>query len=176
MIEVLEDTRNLESMLKNISKKEEIISLFEELLKQDIKDYNYISIEKFNSIIEYDFSLAKVNITFSNGMQKRIYIRMIKGGMIKESIFCYWSLLYEEYSNCNRNKVPHKVAITEKLIEENKKNIVLTMDKDLNYCTEICLVEIKKFLEEKIKENEKLKGLMNYFNNNDKDILFLGII
>ena len=176
MIAVLEDTKNLESMLKNTEKKAEIVSLFEELLNQEIKDYNYISIEKFNSIIEYDFSLAKVNITFSSGEQKRIYIRIIKGGMIKESIFCYWSLLYEEYSNCNSNKVPQKVAITEKLIQENKKNIVLTIDKDLNYCTEICLVEIKKFLEEKTKENNKLKGLINYFNNDDKDILFLGII
>ena len=163
-------------MLKNTEKKEEIISLFEELLNKEIRDYNYISIEKFNSIIEYDFSLAKVNIIFANGEQKRIYIRMIKGGMIKESIFCYWSLLYEEYSNYNRNEVPHKVSITEKLIQENKKNIVLTIDKDLNYYTEICLVEIKKFIEEKTKENDKLKYLANYFNSNDKDILFLGII
>ena len=159
-------------MLKNTEKKEEIISLFEELLNKEIRDYNYISIEKFNSIIEYDFSLAKVNIIFANGEQKRIYIRMIKGGMIKESIFCYWSLLYEEYSNYNRNEVPHKVSITEKLIQENKKNIVLTIDKDLNYCTEICLVEIKKFIE----ENGRLKDLAKYFNNDDKDILFLGII
>lgn len=176
MITVLEDTKNLESMLKNTDKKTEIIYLFETLLNQEIKDYNYISIEKFNSIIEYDFSLAKVNIIFADGEQKRIYIRMIKGGMIKESIFCYWSLLYEEYSNYNRNEVPHKVSITEKLIQKNKKNIVLTIDKDLNYCTEICLVEIKKFLEEKTRENDKLKDLANYFNSNDKDILFLGII
>ena len=176
MIAVLEDTKNLESMLKNISKKAEIILLFEELLNQKIKDYTYISIEKFNSIIEYDFSLAKVNITFCNNEQKRIYFRMIKGGKIKESIFCYWSLLYEEYLSCNRNKVPHKVAITEKSIEEKKKNIILTIDKDLNYCTEISLVEIKKFLEEKAIENDKLKSLINYFNNSNKDILFLGII
>ena len=154
-------------MLKNTERKEKIISLFEGLLNKEIKDYNYISIETFNSIIEYDFSLAKVNIIFASGEQKRIYIRMIKGGMIKESIFCYWSLLYEEYSNYNRNEVPHKVSITEKLIQENKKNIVLTIDKDLNYCTEICLVEIKKFLEEK----DKLKDLADYFNCSDKDII-----
>lgn len=163
-------------MLKKVEKKAEIISLFEELLNEKIKDYNYISIEKFNSIIEYDFSLAKVNIIFASGEQKRIYIRMIKGGKIKETIFCYWSLLYEEYSNFNGNKVPHKVSITEKLIQENKKNIVLTIDKELNYYTEICLVEIKKFLEDKTKENSNLEVLKDYFNNNDKDILFLGII
>lgn len=172
MITVLEDTKNLESMFKNKEKKEEIIALFEVLLNQKIADYNYISTEKFNSIIEYDFSLAKVNLILKNGEQKRIYLRMIKGGMIKETIFCYWSFLYEEYSNCNRNKVPQKVTITEKSIQENKKNIVLTVDKDLNYCTEICLVEIKKFLE----KNNKFKNLEDYFNNNDKDILFLGII
>lgn len=175
-MKVLDDTKNLESMLIDKSKKEIIISLFEELLKQKIKDYKYISIEKFNSIIEYDFSLAKVDITFNNQEQRRIYFRMIKGGKIKESIFCYWSLLYEEYNKCNRNKLPHKVAITEKIIEENKKNIVLTIDKDLNYCTEICLVEIKKFLEEKSKYNNNLKEVMNYFDNKDKEILFLGII
>jgi len=173
---VLEDTKNLELMLKNTDKKKEILSLLEALLNKKIKDYNYVSIEKFNSIIEYDFSLAKLNILFASGEQKRIYLRMIRGGMIKESIFCYWLLLYEEYSNFNRNKMPHKVSITEKLIQENKKNIVLTINKDLNYCTEIYLIEIKKMLEERTKEDNKFKSLYDYFNNNDKDILFLGII
>jgi len=176
VIKVLDDTQDLESMLKDKNKRIEIISFFEELLNEKIKDYNYISIEKFNSIIEYDFSLVKVNILFNNNKQKKIYFRIIKGGKVKESIFCYWSLLYEEYCNCDRNDLPHKVSITEKLIEKNKKNIVLTIDKDLNYYTEICLIEIKKFLEDKAKENCKLKGLMKYFSNNDKDILFLGII
>lgn len=176
MIAVLEDTKKLESILKDIDKKKEIISLFEELLNKKIKDYNYISIETFNSIIEYDFSLVEVEMIFLNGEKKKVYIRMIKGGMIKESIFCYWSLLYEKYSDYNRNQVPHKVSITEKLIQENKKSIVLTIDKDLNYYTEICLVEIKKFLEQKTRENNKLNGLVECFYSNDKDILFLGII
>ena len=90
MVAVLEDTKKLVSVLKDTDRKEKIISLFEELLNKKIKDYNYISIETFNSIIEYDFSLVEVEIFFLTGEKKTIYIRMIKGGMIKESIFCYW--------------------------------------------------------------------------------------
>ena len=75
-----------------------------------------------------------------------------------------------------KSATPAKVTITEKLIEKNRKDIILTIDKDSNYCTEICLIEIEKFLKDKVKENNKLEKLINYFNKDEDGILFLGII
>ena len=176
VIIVLDDIIIIESMLKNIDKRAEVILLLEELLNLKFNDYKFNSIEKLNSVIEYNFSLVQVRVTLQTGEQKQIFIKLIQGGMIKESIFCYSSLLYEKYTNCNRYNLPQKVTIKEKVIQKNRKNIVLTIDKEQNYCTEIYLIEIKKFLEMKTKENSNYKDLMEYFKSNDKDILFLGII
>ena len=68
------------------------------------------------------------------------------------------------------------MGISQRTIQENKKSIVLTIDKDMNYYTEICLVEMKKFLEQRTKGNKKFKEVAECFYNNDKDILFFGII
>ena len=169
----------LEKVLKNPNNKDMIIQLLECILNTEIKDIKYIGIEKFGSIIEYDFSLAKINIRLLNDEEKRIYIRIIKGGKIKESIFCYWSLLYEEYLSSNKDNsktvVPKNVGITEKSIEDNKKNIILTLNKDIQYNTEIILVELKNFIQEKTKQNINLEEWLNYLEE-DKDILFLGMI
>ena len=103
---------------------------------------------------------------------------MIKGGKIKETIFCYWSFLYEENLNLNniknRNIVPQKVIITDKSIEEYKKNITLKVDNKQGYDTEITLVEIKKFIQENNSIN--LEKWKKYLDNYDKDILFLGLV
>ena len=45
---------------------------------------------KFNSIMEYGFSLIKIRTVLESGKKKELYIKMIKGGKVKESIFCYW--------------------------------------------------------------------------------------
>ena len=170
----------LENVLKNADNKQIIITLLECILNVNIQEIKYIGIEKFSSITEYDFSLAKINITLENNEEKRIYIRMIKGGKIKESIFCYWSLLYEEYLNSNKTNskivIPKNVGITEKSIENNKKNIILTLNKSIEYNTEIILIELEKFIIEKSKEKEILKKWLDFLKGNDKDILFLGII
>ena len=149
------------------------------MLNEKIEAFEYIGVKKFDTIIEYDFSLIELKITLKNKEQNTVYLRMIKGGKIKETIFCYWSLLYEEYLNNNKlyekELTPEKVIINEKSIEESKKNITLIINKEFNYNTEIALVELKKFLIEKSKENEDLNKLLRY-NLNDNDILFLGKI
>lgn len=180
MVEILEDMYMLETVLKNTENNHIIIKLLEFILNVKIKKIKYLGIEKFSSITEYDFSLAKINVWLQNNQEKRIYIRMIKGGKIKESIFCYWSLLYEKYLNSNKDEkkkiTPNNVVITEKSIENNKKSIILTLNRSIKYNTEIILVEFKKFIIEKLKEKANLKGYLDFINNDDKNILFLGII
>lgn len=163
----------LECMFKNANNKEEIIALIKCLLNEDIKDFQYMGPLKFNSIMEYGFSLIKIRIVLESGKKKELYIKMIKGGKVKESIFCYWSLLHE----LNMDRVfPKKVTISEKQIEENNKDVILNFNHEFDYSTEIKLIKLKDFIIEKSVKNPNLKKLLNYLENNDKDILFLGII
>lgn len=169
----MEDTFILETVLKDVENKHRIITLLECLINEEINDFEYVGIQKFDTIIEYDFSLIKINLILKNNERKIIYIRIIKGGQVKESIFCYWSLIYEQYLNDNKFD---KVTIAEKSVEQNKKNIILNMNKGSNYSTEIALVELKKYIIEKSEHKEELKELLKCLNIHDKDILFLGII
>lgn len=163
----------LECMFKNVDNREEIITLIKCLLNEKIKDFKYIGPLKFNSIMEYEFSLIKIRIILENDKQKELYIKMIKGGKVKESIFCYWSLLHE----LNIDKAfPKKVTISEKRIEENNKDVILNFNHEFDYSTEIKLIKLKDFIIEKSVTDPILKKLLNYLENNDKDILFLGII
>ena len=52
----------LECMFKNANNREEIITLIKCLLKENVKEFQYIETLKFNSIMEYGFSLVKIRI------------------------------------------------------------------------------------------------------------------
>ena len=112
---------------------------------------------------------------FENNEEKDVYIRIIKEGKIKESIFCYWSLLYDKFNKKEKRDF-EEVKIKEKVIENDKKSIILQTEKDYSYNTEINLIELKKFIVEKLKENGKLVKLLKYLDKIDNEILFLGII
>lgn len=129
-------------------------------------------IEHFESIIEYDFSLLKANILFDDGGKEEVYLRLIKGGKIKESIFCFWSILYEEYLQSEQRDLENaiqKAIITQIMSEENISSLLLTIDSKLNYCAEVSLVELKKFLEKNKKER-----WLGSLEISDNDILFIG--
>ena len=130
--------------------KENIKKLLEKIFKKEIIEINIEGIEHFESIIEYNFSLTKVNITYKNNQKDELFLRIIKGGKIKESIFCYWSYLYEDYlknkKSENENTI-QKAIITQIESPRNISSLLLTIDSKLNYCAEISLVELKKYFE-----------------------------
>ena len=134
----------------NILSKENIKKLLEKIFKKEIIEINIEGIEHFESIIEYNFSLTKVNITYKNNQEDELFLRIIKGGKIKESIFCYWSYLYEDYlknkKSENENTI-QKAIITQIESPRNISSLLLTIDSKLNYCAEISLVELKKYFE-----------------------------
>ena len=135
----------------NILSKENIKKLLEKIFKKEIIEINIKGIEHFESIIEYNFSLTKVNVTYKNNQKDELFLRIIKGGKIKESIFCYWSYLYEEY--LKNKKIENENTIQKSIITQiesprNISNLLLTIDSKLNYCAEISLVELKKYFEE----------------------------
>lgn len=152
--------------------KENIKLLLEQILRKEIININIEGIEHFESIIEYDFSLLKANILYKDKTKEEVYLRLIKGGKIKESIFCFWSILYEEYLQ-NKDKdlenAIQKAIITQIMSEENISSLLLTIDSKLNYCAEVSLVELRKYLE----KNQRERWLGNLEINNN-DILFIG--
>lgn len=159
------------SVNKELSK-ENIKTLLEGILKKEIININIEGIEHFESIIEYNFSLLKAKIEYRDKNKEEVYLRLIKGGKIKESIFCFWSILYEEYLQDKKNDSENaiqKAIITQIISKESISSLLLTIDSKLNYCAEINLVELKKYLE----KNQKERWLGS-LEINDNDILFIG--
>ena len=111
-------------ILKN---KETTVDLFKDLTRLDIKNIEFEDLKNMDTSSGYDFSVIKLkaiindnNIDKENANtknEKEIYIRMIRKDRIKESIFCYWSLLYDEkfkdYEKSEFTSVINKVKITE---------------------------------------------------------------
>ncbi len=146
--------------------------LLEKILKNIIIEIRIEGVEHFDSIVEYDFSLIKANIVYSDNKEDELYIRIIKGGKIKESIFCFWSCLYEDYIKNKNDKFENtvqKALITQIASEENISNILLTIDSKLNYCAEITLVELKNYFEKKENGERWVEDL----EIKDNDILFI---
>ena len=83
--------------------KNDLINLLTKILKISITNIDFIKTEEFDTIDEYEFSIVLTKVTYENGKKEEIYLKMIKGGKIKESIFCFWSLLYEEYLKKHRD-------------------------------------------------------------------------
>lgn len=146
--------------------------LLEKIFKNKIINIRIEGVEHFDSIVEYDFSLIKANIVYSDNKKDEVYLRIIKGGKIKESIFCFWSFLYEEYiknKEIDCENTIKKALITQIASEENISNILLTIDSKLNYCAEITLVELKNYF----KKEEKGERWVEKLEIKDNDILFV---
>ena len=161
----------LEKILRN---KKESINFFKSILKLSITDIEFVGIEHFETIVEYEFSLLKVKLKYNTNEEKEVYLKVIKAGKIKESIFCFWSLLFEESKNENiKNNADllEKTIITQTSTEENCSKIVLTLNKELNYSAEINLIELKNYVIEKNRKERLVKNL----EINSEDILFIGI-
>lgn len=156
-----------------INNKKYIIKLLEKIFKKEILDINFHGTEEFNDIIEYNFSLLKANIIYKYGEEDELYLKMIKGGKIKESIFCYWSLLYDEFLKINKDSQENtlnRAIITQITSDESKSSLLLTLNSKLNYCAEINLVELNNFIE----KNKCKERWLSDLEIKKDDILFIG--
>ena len=150
-----------------------MITLLELILKTNIKDIEIEGIKKFDSIAEYNFSIVELVVLYEDNKKEKIYLKLIRGGKIKETIFCYWSLLYEEYSENNRKEqddMIKKAIITQISSSKNSTSLLVTLNATLNYYAEVELIELKKFL----KENIYNEGWVDDLEIEDDDILFIG--
>lgn len=153
--------------------KESIIKIFEKILNTKIEDIKFEATKDMYTIADYNFSLKKATFYYKDGRKEEIFLKMIKGGKIKESIFCYWSILYEEFLKNNKDNEENniqKAIITQVMSDKSSSCILLTLNAELNYCAEINLIELRKYF---YKENEYERWL-DKLGIKDDDILFIG--
>ena len=112
-----------------------------------------------------------------------MYLKLVKKTKIKESVFCYWCLLYEEEILNNQkeikpNNYTNKVLISELEKKKYYQSIFLKIDNNISKLiesgTEINFVDVKKYIIEKKLEKEYLE-ILECFNQDEDYELLVGI-
>lgn len=196
-------------VLKN---KEMTIHLLKDLTKLDILDFEFEELKNMGDSSGYDFPTIKLkaviantenqidslgkeggnilkqntdNKTRKNCEEKEIYLKMIRKDRIKESIFCYWSILYDElfksYEESEFTSVINKVRIKETESEEYKHTVLLEIKENkwgiLECGSTIHLVKFIKYLNNKsVKKSKLTKEWKKYLEEENEDVLFIGIV
>jgi hypothetical protein len=172
---------DLQSILQNKENKNLIINLLYKMLNIKFCDITFNGLEEFKSIEEYDFYLINFIGTTQDGTKKEVFIRRIKKGKIRESLFCICYLTYEKYFNNNSKEIVkklNKITISEEKEKQNHINKVCVnlleeANKRESINMEINFIEVSSIIEQikKIKE----KGWEKYIEINPKDILIVGV-
>lgn len=151
-----------------------ISNLLNETIGLKIKEISFETIEKYQGILEYDFYLINLKVITEDEKKQSIFIKSIKQGKIKESLFCICDLAYEKYYKNNSKKL-EKISILE--TNENKKDIhkvsvKLFGDnlKRVKTDMEIYFIEMSKFL-----ENKNIKERIGNIEINPKDMIIIGV-
>ena len=169
------------------------IDLLKDLTKLDIQHFEFEDLKNMDDLSGYDFPVIKLkviindnyNININIKNEKEIYIRMIRKDRIKESIFCYWSLLYNEkfkdYEESEFTSVINKVKITEIDNQDYKHTVLLEINDNkwevLERGSTIQLVKFAKFLNnDEIKKSELTNAWSKFIDSENKDVLFIGVI
>lgn len=138
----------------------------------NISDYKFV-ISRLNALIEKDGKTGNA----------KIYTKAIRYDKIKESIFCYWTLIYEEQfkniPDIEMSYVTKKVSIEElELEEKHKKSVFLQIQNNnleiLKYGTEIHFLELEEYIREY--SNKNFRDWNEYFKLNEKEILLISIV
>ena len=191
-------TTLLKVILKN---KQMTIDLLKDLTKLNIIDFEFDDLKNMRDLSGYDFPIVKLKaIIDSKGQEDNtveeensledygktdLYVKIIRKDRIKESIFCYWSLLYDEkfkdYEESEFTSVINKVRITETESKEYKHSVLLEIKENkwgiLEYGSTIHLVKFAKYLNDKTINKSKLTNeWKKYLEEENQDVLFIGVI
>ncbi len=137
---------------------------------------------KLKNISEYEFEVIKTKAKLENDNEVEIYFKPIKNSRIKESIFCYWCLIYEEEISDKkihpeRDIFLNKVLISELTKKKYYQSVFLEIENNKGHMlengTEINFIEILKYLKEE--SCEGCEELKNYFEKMQDYVLLAGI-
>lgn len=135
-------------------------------------------------ISEYEFQLVKIKAQLETEDEVEMYLKMIKKGRVKESIFCYWCSIYEEElikatEEAKQNAIINKVLITELNKKPYHQSVFLEIENNklpiLETGTEVNFLEILDYIKEYGTKANKYKELEKYFNKNNDEVLLIGI-
>lgn len=137
---------------------------------------------QLSNVSEYEFELVKCKAIFDEADREvEMYLKMIKNTKIKESIFCYWCTIYEEelLKSKEMENIVNKVLISEIDKTKYKKRIFLTIENNktqfLETGSEVNFIEISNYIREMKNEKNEFEKLDKYFEENDSDVLLVGI-
>ena len=157
--------------MQNNDKQKIITNILNETLNLKLEKINFEKIEKYKGISEYEFYLLNLIGITKRGEKQSIFIKSIKQGKIKESLFCICDLTYEKYYK-NKSKKLKKISILE--TQEKDKNInkvsVKLFEDNLNNekNMEIYFIKMSKFL-------KNIKERIENIEINSKDIVIIGV-
>ncbi|MCI8587086.1 MAG: hypothetical protein HFJ49_00555 [Clostridia bacterium] len=178
----------LEDILKNSEKNQITKELFSKILKLDIKELKFERTVEMNDISDYEFGMARLDAEIEKDGQMgdaKIYAKIIRYDRIKEAIFCYWTLIYQEEfkdrTDIEMSNITKKVSIEElKIEEEHKKSVLLNIQNNnldiLKYGTEINFLEIEEYIKTYGNEKNNFNKWSENLNLDEKEILLISVI
>lgn len=170
--------------LKNIIEKSDsqLVELLRKILHLQIEKIKVEKKLQLKNITEYEFEVIKTKIKLEDGKEFEMYLKPIKNSRIKESIFCYWCLIYEEELLDKKINTEGEMALNKVLISELTKkkyyqSVFLEIENNkgniLETGTEVNFIDILKYIKEQ--KNEECKELENYFEELGDYVLLAGI-
>lgn len=151
--------------------------LLSELIKLNVNNIKLSGVKKLNNISEYEFSLIKAKLELEKNYKTDIYFQFIDKHKIKESIFCYWSLIYDEECKKHHIEGENKAIITELEISKYKSSVLLELDNDnteiLKYGTVLYFIDFINYLEKN--KDSTSKNIIKDLEKFNKTTLLIGI-
>ena len=176
-------------MLKDILIDKNNISMIKELvstiLELKVNNVEYKDIISFKTISEYKFSMIKTTCSIEMLDNIEVYFKIIKKDRIKESLFCYWCLLFEEElrkinKEDNMNTIINNVIISEVGMERYKNSVFLEIKDNesgiLENGTEVHFVDFVKYIEYNKSLKNNFEKWDKYLDKNNEDILMIGVV
>lgn len=135
----------------------------------NLNSIEIIGVKQYKNISEYNFYLLKIRGILSNNIKIDFYLKFIEKGEVKQSVYCYYSLLYEELK---KNDEKSRVRIIEKESTLIKNTVIISFDEEKQENN----IEVNLFNLEKFKKYNTDKKIDNYINEiESKDILLIGV-
>ena len=172
--------KELETIIKKSDR--QLVDILRKILNIQVDKIIIEKRLKLKNISEYEFEVIKTKAKLENDNEVEIYFKPIKNSRIKESIFCYWCLIYEEEISDKkihpeRDIFLNKVLISELTKKKYYQSVFLEIENNKGHMlengTEINFIEILKYLKEE--SCEGCEELKNYFEKMQDYVLLAGI-
>ena len=145
--------KELETIIKKSDK--QLVDILRKILNIQVDKIIIEKRLKLKNISEYEFEVIKTKAKLENDNEVEIYFKPIKNSRIKESIFCYWCLIYEEEISDKKIHPEGDIFLNKVLISELTKkkyyqSVFLKIENNKGHIletgTEINFIEMLKYL------------------------------